>query len=315
MAYRETPMTPVLFSTPLATINPGTVVIPDMSLMASQMRRPMLVDEIRWTYVSATGVSTLMNLGGMIQCKLAFGRLALTGSRDGGNFVPIWNFGPPHHAVDYSEFAVDGGAGVLANVSAGYYRWKLPKPLYVPVGQSLVPSFYGAFPEYVWGGKVGIAVVGRQFGDAGHPMPSKIDVPYVAYYQPPSGKTTAISSELDFVNPFLVDLNVQRFICRQARLTFQLSQLAQFEESLSVDGASAISEVANVVMKDSAGMNVVRDVIPLGNVFEAPHRTWTFQRVLKPKERYLIELSALSVATNFNIPMFSMIGSREEVFK
>lgn len=321
MSNRSTAQTPVLFSTPLFTLAERQSAIPDMSLMSSRMRRPMWVDEIR--FVVAAAFTRVINLGYTIRCKLNVGRTAITSTRDGGNHVPVWNFGPALHHAGFSENAYD--ASGTTPVVTGHFRWKLPKPMYLPPGQSLTPSFYRTADG--WGGNVyaGIAVVGRDLGDIAEPAPVKTDVPYVAYYEPTGGQSSAISSELDLTNPFVVPLAVQRFIGRQLQTTLVGGPGATptAGEFGGVSGnATAPTElytdIASVQLKDSYGQNVTRDLISFGNAFDPLSRGWTFQRILQPKERYLVQLQSILNASNYpsgayTQPMISMIGWREEM--
>src|SRR5260221_8746910 len=137
MTFRGTKLTPVLYSATPVQLSMGDVTILDMDAMSSPFRRPMWVDEIRWSYIGPTSISDL-NFGSSIRCKLVLGRIAITSTRDGGGFVPIWNFGPPLNTPTATEDVLD--ATFAASVDIGHFRWKLPKPLYVPAGQSIIPS-------------------------------------------------------------------------------------------------------------------------------------------------------------------------------
>lgn len=316
MAFRSTPTTPVLFSVPFISLAERQVAFPDMALMSSRMRRPMWVDEIRFQYVFTN--ANYINMGYSLRCSLKLGRIAITSTRGGGNHIPIWNFGPALQTARWSEVNADGTR------IYGNFRWKLPKPLYIPAGQSLIPEFSRSADGFGGTCDVTIGVVGRDLGDAAQPMPEKLDVPFVAFYEPDTLVTSAISSELDIVNPFLVPLAVQRFIGRQ----FQHNPTAATGATqVSAEGAAyttivdALSnDIANIAIKDSYGQNVVRDIVPMGDVFDPLQRGWVFQRILQPKERFVMQLSSIYNAANFPSgiyarPMISMIGYREEVLK
>lgn len=310
MSFRGTKYTPILFSTSLLTLSEGGTVIPDMAQMSSPFRRPMLVDEIRFSYISPSGGSQIWSMGNSLRCKLSLGRMAMTHTRDGGGYVPIWNFGPALQTAIYTEGNVDTLFNSVV-VTTGHFRWKLPKPLYVPAGQSLMPSLSRQRDGLGGTARVGIAVVGRQFGEANHELPKTIDVPFVTYFEPPGGVGSAITTELDFSNPFLVPLNVQRFVWRP----YQQSASARDDGNVVGGGLAT----CNLTIKDSWGNNVVRDVTDSSSVFDLFRRAWTFTRVLGPKERYVVSfsniLNASGYPTLFSLPNLSMVGWREEVLK
>lgn len=296
MSNRES-TTPILFSTSFQTLAEGGGAIPDTAELTSPFRRPMLIDEVRFSYISPLGVDA--TLAPSIRCKLVVGRTAITSTRDGGGFVPIWAFGPRLGGDKSIEAVTD--AIFAANVKAGHFRWRLPKPLFIPAGQSIVPSFYRQQDGLGGTARVAVAVVGHQLGDAAKVTPAKVDVPFVAYYEQPVNQAASISSELDLVNPFRVPLNCQRFVFRIVRVIATTS----ITEGIAV----------NITMKDSAGVNIVGDSSSSTGVFDRETRSWTFARVLPPKQRYVVSISnanAGSAVTDYNQPQMSLIGWRQE---
>lgn len=312
MSNRKTAFTPLLVGTDFLNLTEGGTATPDMSKMTSQFRRSMIVDEIRFIYVAP--VDTGINMGGLIRCKLKLGRYEMTNTRDGGGYVPIWNFGPAIHSAKLSEACQSGPVGADAgSFTTGHFRWKLPKPLFVPAGQQILPQFYRVRDGFGGTAKVSMSIVGRQFGDIREQGPKMIDVPYVAFYEPEAGVTSAVSMSLDLANPFQVPLYTQRFIGRQ----FQIDTVAGDCGEGSILNSTVLesADTANIQIRDSWGNNIVRDVVDFGSVIDPLRRSWTFTRILNPKERYVVNLQniVVSSATKYAQPHISIVGWRQEI--
>lgn len=310
MSNRVTTTTPILFSSDFMTITDRAVVTPDMSKYTSIFRRPTLVDEIRFTFMWKA--ANFQSLASSIRCKLNLGRYKLTSTRDGGttgggsDFVPIWNFGPALQQTNVVEGVLDQSS-TGNNVTLGHFRWRLPKPLYMPAGQTLTPQFYR---RDALGGSayINIAIAGRQLGEADREPPKTIAVPFVTYWEPPLLATTGISMSLDLFNPFLVPLNVQRFVGRQ--YTQDGNNRGEDYLFTGIPGT-----ICNVVQADSWGNEIVGDSTDMGSVYDYITRTWTFNRVLNAKERYVVNIlnNFVTNSAQFALPEISMVGWREEV--
>jgi hypothetical protein len=279
----------------LLTIGEGGVVSPDTAELGYQFRQPIWIDEVN--FVCRSPISVAGPLGFSIRCKLNLGRIAITSTRDGGNFVPLWGFGTRQQALGIVDQAYDTNGGTTWSS----FKWRLPKPLYVPAGQVLSASFFRTADGQGVGALVGISYLGRTV-EPGTPLPKKAAVPFVSLYEPPAGAATAISSELDLVNPFLVPLHVQRFVMR----VLETSGVQKYEDAFS--GAARV-----ITMKDSSGYDVIGDATPMLEVAFGPRRAWTFDRMLQPKERFVVGYANNSAAVVS--PTISMVGWREEVMR
>jgi len=287
---------PVLLGTPLLSIAENAGVTPDMADLGYAFRRPIWIDEVRFMCM----IPNLAFAGGFsVRANLRLGRMQITGSRN-NPFVPIWSFGTRQQPLGLVDQVVD----TVANQCWSHFRWILPKPLYVPAGQILMSTFFRQADGGGAGGKVGVAYAGRTVAP-GTPMPSKISVPYVGVYEPPAGAASAISSELDLVNPFLVPLKVQRFTMRVLDST-----------GAGLIKAENLQSGANrqITMKDSSGYDIVTDAAPMLEVGFGARRAWTFNRTLGPKERFIVNYNNLAPSESV-FPTIAMVGWRDEVFK
>lgn len=283
------------------TIGDGLTTPPiDTSAMSTQFRKPILIDEIRFRATSHTNriAARAANLGGAVRAKLDLGGLDLT-----NGFVPIWNFGTAMNMELISE-----NVGSLDNYSYSHFRWKLPRPLYVQNGQQLVTQFYRTTettnsPSGSQG--VAVAYAGRYVAP-GQEVPREIAVPYVTSFVTDIGATYAKSRELELVNPFDVDLHVQRMIGRlQYTFAGSLIEVVSFDTDLTGNGPF-------ISILDSLGRQIAGNpMIPMdwSQAFSFNRRAWTFNHVLAPKERYNIEI--MNIPTDVRA-MVSIVGWRME---
>jgi len=298
---------PAVFGADVAlTATNGTAIV-DTGALASPFRAPYLLDEIRflvrvnrftqiaWYYYPL--------FGNGITAKLQMGRINIT-----QDFVPIWLFGT------HVQKLWIAGAGVIdAQHLYGYneYRWKLPRPLFVPLGSAITVNLQ-ATPFLTAAARVSVSFVARAL-PVGTKTPPKIDVPFVTAYIPDlqtsTNERTAQSSEKDLVNPFLVPLHVQRFIGRQS---YNGGYPAGLVFEVGDDGTIAFVGT-DIKLADSMGYNVTRDFTPFDSVFEPGRRAWTFLRQLNPKERYNAAFRITGTYRAKLNPQVSLVGFREEV--
>jgi len=283
---------PFVFSSPMQVIAANTSLIPDVTLLGNRFRKPLWIDEVRFAYMNLESEAAPFNMGLSVRCKLSLGRVALTGSRDNG-FVPISMFGPSISVVPEELSGPDG--------TFGSFRWRLPKPLFVPANDTLRAQFFRTADGFPGDVRVSVAYAGR-YTKPEESLPNTIDIPYVDTFIHSTGSTFGLSSERDLVNPFPVDLNVQRLISR----TFLVSGAGISIFGLPFDIATEI------LIKDSYGHNVVRDFVAPRRVFDPTRSATTAPFVLKPNER--INVQFRSVPATYT-PMVSMVGWRREVYR
>lgn len=306
------------FAAASVSLGPGQTAPPFSSRqLGNPYRQAMVIDEIHFqiTLLATEGVPlTRFNLGGSVRARFKLGRVEVS-----NEFIPIWNYG--------TRWDDDGGSGAFGEEfqsaagqtmggvltvsnSVNYYRWILPKPLYIPAGNILQPSISREQDALAQTANVWVGYGCRRL--APHKPPTEFDVPYVAQFITDpvlegSSPSTFQSSEKDLVNIFQQDVRVQRFT---GRVQKQLV-VATVTELLQDDLGSSVT----LVMKDSTGVNIIRDFTPWNHVFDRNRRAWTFNRILKGKERYNVSLanvSAGNTAGQFHTPMIAMIGTRRE---
>lgn len=292
------------------TLTEGATASPDLTRLQVPFRAAFVIDEIRFI-VRWNNLGTRNNLGGSIRAKFSAGRIDV--SKD---FVPIWNYGTqiqggdlagvftPSNAVEANLSSVAGVSAGLANVYSNF-RWKLPVPFLITPGSTLVPTFRRMVDGVGGSATVTVTYVGRRILNTA-PLPEVIEVPTVAVYITDEAAAFSTSQELHLSNPFLVPIKVQRFVGRIQLRTVSPSIGEGIVTSALATPATAMG------IKDSYGYDVVRLRVPVPTVFDLPRRAWTFNKILKPKERYTLQFVSDDFASfNFSL-MASMIGHRQE---
>lgn len=152
-------------------LTPGVIAgVVDVSRLQNPSRTPWLVDEIRFRF-SNIPVNTFDNgpASFLVSVQLDLGGLPLTAT----HFIPIALL---CRALDGSVEATQRG-----------FTWRLPKPLYVPAGKTVVPKFRldGDFQFRVGGAPgvtVNVTMVGRVL-PSGLPEPTIVDVPFASAWR------------------------------------------------------------------------------------------------------------------------------------
>lgn len=267
---------PFVFGSPPQAVAQGQTLPLDSALLASAFRAPVYIDEVRFAYIRYLPDSVGAALGGSLRVRMALGRYEVTQARN-SPFVPMWNFAPRSQ--------------VSAETQQGMYRWRLPKPLFVPAGAMLSTSIYRTVDGDNGTVLVAVAYAGR-FIPPGTPPPRSIDVPFVSLYEGTAGAGTGMSSELDLVNPFQEPLFVQRFICR-------------------VQESNAMDDLGTAEMKitDSRGQAITNNFGDRYDLFDPTKRATVTPSVLGPRERFNVQLQNVGGTST---PMVSMVGWRKE---
>lgn len=333
---------------------PGSTRGFDTGRLGNVFRQPLAIDAVNFLIVAKytngnlspiEGAGTF-NLGGQIHCRFRMGSFDLSSA-----FVPIWNYGtvlqdgiedasPEMQSVNYIV-----GADSLTILSFNHFRWRLPRPLYVPPGDCLAPTIswptmpntLARYPtlsnglNYV---NVHISYAARRL-PASMAAPREIDVPYVGLFEPAyvqdgiNGTVgqTASSSAADLGNPFERPLCVQRFLGRINRVGNNSSSEAHYiiDSSIPPEAIGAVNieaaapfKLITVGMQDSQGYAIVRQDISWRHVFDVNRRAWTFVRNLAAKEWYSVQLRGLGVRggdvdeNDYYQPQISMVGWRRE---
>jgi hypothetical protein len=296
---------PILVSDSVV-IPPGGTAVANAGRLSSPFRQAIVIDEIRWsTYnaVEITGVfddTPSWNVGAVVRTKLNIGRVDVT-----NGFVPIWLFGTTMQAnyfveVNAVRFSVPNANDEAVVVS--HYRWRLPRPLYLAPGNALQSSFQHNDVLTLMGDTtVHVAYAGRYATPEDKPKNGAWEVPWVTPYLPAANVVHAQSSEKDLVNPFLVPLNVQRMLYRAVRVS----------DALCVETTDSAG--VEILIKDSHGVNIIRDAVSPAVAMDMPRRAWTFQTVLNPKERYNVTFTGMTDASpEQDSVQLAMVGWRNE---
>jgi len=299
--FYSRPTTPFVFSSTV-TLQQGQRVIPDVSELASPFRAPVLINEIRFSVGAGQVPHLVRDMSPAILCQFSVGRAEFSPMP-----IPISMYCTSmQRLVMEAQAASDLIASDIVFVLQ--HRWKLPVPLLVPSGSALTAQLSrvpeaGATDDVT----VSIAYAGCYL-DSSEPLPDKIQVPYVtAFYPPPEGwfdasslSTFYLTTERQLKNVLDIPVNVQRFIGRFYFISD--NNIVEFTD----DGTTVVE------MKDSYGRSVVKDPSPFGSLFDFNRRAWTFSKILGPREQY--SMSIRNAATT-NLPLVSMVGWREEVFR
>jgi len=255
--------------------------------------------EIKFEASSSADLLTPPVFGGTIWCDLKMGSISLTNGS-----IPIWCFGRAENLA--AENMVDS----TDNLTFFSYSWRLPRPLFIPAGATVIPTF-------VHTGYIN-STINMRVGYSARTIfkkPKKICVPWVAKYASKVFTVSDVgvdrSSELDLVNPHPEPLNLQRFVGR----------LLSLSEGSSSDGEqSLISEFVTMRMTDSYGRPIVRSFSPSAAVFEPSTRSWEMDNgsQLDPESFYIVDLNlsdnAVNIAAGDVTQVFiSCVGWREMV--
>lgn len=300
----------------------------DADDLQNDFQRDIEITEIRFMFwangSSQNGTNSWHSSGPLVRVKLKMGRIDLT-----NGFVPAWLFGPPIQRI---AEVVQGKVSQPGNASTwSYYRWKLPVPLIVPHGSTLLPTFQylspvspaglqGSLPNAI---ECHIAMVGRSLKDN---LPRTLRVPYVTAWIPDVG--SLVSNDRHLVNPFTVPMRVQRFLGRIAAptafppfgYTDSLGYLSYRSATpfypagtppLAAGVARHVEE--RLRLYDHVGYQIVPGMVPWNQVFSLPRAELPVGRMLEARGWYtaVLENGVLNIPDT-DVPMISMVGWREE---
>lgn len=302
---------PILLSSSV-TLSEGETKSPDLGRLQNIFRSPMVIDEIRFMLTATIASTEVHNFGGSVRARFKMGRIDLS-----DQFVPIWLHGP---ILEDAFLNIEGNIILVPPLNpgeehvVGHFRWVLPRPLFVPVGNVLAPTF--SRQHDFRGGTVNVDVVYccRRL-PAGTPTPNEIDVPFIGVFVAPEmtagDSGVALSTARDLFNPFTRELYVQRFLGRVQQRTAGNPNLDRI-----FDGTTSLGGNTTIRIQDSKGYNITRDFVPWTHVFDVNRRAWTFRRSLAPKEWYAVQiLVPLADRDVYFQPQISMVGWRKEVMR
>lgn len=242
-------------------------------------------------------------MGGSVACDFKLGNYKIT-----NNAVPIWNFG---RAENLSGENKTGGTG--ANFGYSVYSWRLPRPLFIPAGSILKPTFtHLGFVTGDLNVRVGYSARVAK-------APKTICLPWVSAYMskafnPINVAGSDSSQPQQLMNDTDHVFQLQRFT---GRLMFLQTSGVAAENSIPTLGARYLT----ARMTDSYGRPIVRTYTPFRSVFGDITRSWELEEVgaqLDPGAHYRVFLqkAAMTMAsTALNATQvqafIGMVGWRE----
>lgn len=269
------PFVPIhLFAT--ATLSPNSQVAVPAQNLQNPLGGPMEIHEIRFqisarqpTEAGAGFPTYLADQGALVGVKLDLGSIELT-----NGFVPAWCLGQDMNENAKTYFINNLPTGLVNQISS-YYRWVLPKPLYVPEGATVVPQFQhrGFAPVQV---QVGIGYSGRAL-PRNTPKPAKVYVPWASsYYSRAFQFTTSAtgsqfdqSSPVDLFNKWDTPIHLQRFTVRSPVIIPTIGMWADWNNVLNT-----YFDYMQARIVDSSGVPIVRKYTPLGEIVNPQNKTW-----------------------------------------
>lgn len=284
------------------SLGPGASQTIALDAMASRSHRWLRLDELAlslWVEPQAAVGGNNADLGGFVQIRARAYRQDLM-----LDYVPAWLMGPRMHRV--AEYA-PSPAGVLDGSGNSYgsfctYRWKFPKPFYLPPGAAFVTQlrrnkYYSASDltalinaELVVRAAQMSETEARAAMEKGQ-RGSGNPIPFMAAYTPlfPSGSYTNKSGNLDLANPFLTPLYLQRMTGR------------------TINGEVAAGGYS-IRLADTR--TIITEWTEFTNIFPTTSKAWTHTRVLQPSEYVTAELKNPSGGGTAQV---AIVGYRNEV--
>jgi len=263
--------------------------------MAYPFRRPIIIDEIRWTLQYSAHGSR--NTGALVYTKMTLGNNYLM--RDP---VPIWLLGT---LMDLNQEQIGNLGSLFAtNTTYAHYRWRLPEPLYVDAGEVLRSTFSRTLDGFN-SITVQVTYVGRTVAP-GSPRPGVVAVPYAAPFITDLGNTYQQSNEKHLFNPFNKPIRVQRLT---GRVQSFVSGTTSSNVEVITPPAASFSNFMTLQIEDSWGGKIVSKNTGVSDIVDVPRAAWTFDTVMPPKGMYLVQAWNIQAA---QILHMAMVGVREE---
>ena len=194
--------------------------------------------------------------------------------------------------------------------------WQFPRPLYVPVGQTLQVKVRSGIAS----GSGTVAFRGRMLRDGESAEPSRIPVPYACVFRPPpvgTGAETDVnqyiyrSAASDLGNPFDAPLNVVRFVA--AASNGAGGPGPEGDETMGHRQGAGMRYFPRIQLYHSNGAPILRDPTHLVEVCSTIRSEWAARFVLQPKDVIFAtfdQTHSVAVDAAFQVGI-GMIGWRE----
>lgn len=287
-------ISPILLQTQIVVQPGGSMGVADPTRLENPFQGPMWLDEIRFTITDPSQACFWSSL--RVELKMSGDGTPLT-----RGFVPISTLGK---VLQESIPGIASGTGPTSEASLQHFIWKLPKPLYLAAREYLLPTMYFVpFSGATTPVTVTICYACRPVA-AGTPTPTKIHLPWVAFYQssflttPGAADTFEHSGPSDIFNPFQQDLHVQRFVGRlmvqAATGTGEDGYITMGINSANVNLVTGSPTTGTFVSgQDSFNNILIRDATPFADVFDFLDRSWTVNAILPPQGFYQFNIDRL----------------------
>lgn len=323
---------PVAFSAQ-AELAANEIVVLNAQTLQSGFRTPYFIDEIRVSMMTSpydattVGDSTTFPTRAFTGLSGAVDILFQTGDKMfSADFVPTGLMAPIFGPLDYGSAYNDTVATVTRSRAFSTVRWLLPKPLFMPAGDVVLANVrlndpFGVFGDYWTSGakavKVTVTYIGRLV-PPGYTAKTR-DVPWLAWFSKLASESWK-SSQTRFRNPFLIPAHVQRFVSRTYAVKYEsASPVENYFSELWQTGQVPSTAVPyqELKMDDSRGYSIVPRYAPIGMVFDATRKVWTFGRELTSREQFNMEIRnalptpALAANTDY-LTNIGLIGYRTE---
>jgi hypothetical protein len=301
--YQEpSPASPIHLSSSLVLRSGASGAVP-VNAFKNPMGQDMEILEIKFEISGAATTGSTPVFGGTIWTDLMMGSYKLTNGA-----VPVWNFGKMENIL--SELLSDDQDAL--NFSA--YTWRLPRPMFVPAGACIAPSFvHTGYIASTLNVRVGMS--GRTVSR----KPKAIYMPWISKYvskafNPLSAADKDQSQETDLFNPHPEVFHLQRFMGRT------LTQNPGASTNQGENRPRSFADqylLARIV--DSYGRPIVANYTPFRLIFSEVTRSWEMdnESTLDPEGFYKVILRkdamvlAGASANLFGQAFVSMVGWRE----
>lgn len=268
---------PLLLSSEPVVTPTGAIAVPDHGRLQPEERSAIIVDEIRFTFRSPQTYA-LPNTG----ARIRMGDFALT-----NGFVPI--YGLCQLAQKRLFFSDDTAEGEVVDVQYYTMRWRLPSPLFVPIGAVLSTELLqfakpsGATPAFPV--KVDVAYAARRIIENA-PSVFSAPVPFATSFNPLTVAKSYTSANNELANSLNKPLYTQRLIGR------------------------AVAADWRVKIVDYNGIEIVPANTHFADAFEDQLQTLPLHRTLQPGDGFRATLDHPTNTTEY--PSLTLIGTRDE---
>jgi len=267
---------------------------------------PIEIVEVTWTLIGSN--TEAHATGAVIACEFMLGELSIT-----NGFIPVWLFGPArNNSEEAYPFTPDSRRAAI-------YTWPLAHGIRLEPGQVLRPRLrhQGIIQTDILS-RVSYSCRPILKDKQGRKPKTNLRrqwFPYVTSFVSKSmdvysGLDEDRSAETDLLNPYLTDLEIERFTGRLNILDLEfVPTTREFGDPDFGD------RFLTLQMTGSDGTQVVKQATPFRNVFSSQTRSWEVPHRLGPGEYYLVDLfkAASPIETpnqRFGQAFVGMVGYR-----